>query len=163
MARGAVARDVARRAVVHRGRPGQADLGGVAPAALDVARRRGHVAGIPGGVAGGAGDGGAGRALLLAGVAVLVVREPAGRAGRLPCVPLVIRSKEEVTVMPPADRVLREEDGILFCGTDRGRHLLDATLNNAYTLNYLMSGVDEPRGYVMQWLMRRGRFTRAQA
>jgi Trk K+ transport system NAD-binding subunit len=92
-----------------------------------------------------------------------IVRDPAAREQRLAAVPLVIRWQDEVTAMPPADRVLRENDEILFCGTDRGRHLLDATLNNAYTLNYLVSGVDEPRGYVMQWLMRRSRFVRAQA
>ncbi|MGE5769195.1 MAG: NAD-binding protein, partial [Betaproteobacteria bacterium] len=92
-----------------------------------------------------------------------IVRDPAARDQRLASVPLVIRSQNEVTAMPPADRVLRENDEILFCGTDHGRYLLDATLNNAYTLNYLVSGIEEPQGYVMQWLMRQGRFARAQA
>ncbi len=92
-----------------------------------------------------------------------VVRDPAARDQRLPCVPLVIRSQGEVTTMPPADRVLREKDEILFCGTDRGRHLFDATLNNRYTLDYLITGMDGPRGYVMQWLMRRRRFSGASA
>lgn len=92
-----------------------------------------------------------------------IVRDPAARDQRLAAVPLVIRSQDEVKAMPPADRMLRENDEILFCGTGRGRHLLDATLNNAYTLSFLVSGVDEPRGYVMQWLMQRSGFVRAQA
>ena len=83
-----------------------------------------------------------------------IVRDPAVREQRLPCVPLVIRSQGEVTTMPPLNQELRENDEILFCGTDRGRHLLEATLNNVYTLNYVMTGIDEPRGFVMQWVMR---------
>jgi voltage-gated potassium channel len=98
-----------------------------------------------------------------------LVRDPAAREQRLPCVPLVIRSRGEVTqegevvAMPHLDRLLRENDDILFCGTDHGRHLLEATLNNPYTLDYLVTGVDAPRGYVMQWLMRRKRFAGASA
>jgi hypothetical protein len=30
-------------------------------------------------------------------------------------------------------------------------------MNNVYTLNYLITGVDSPRGYLLQWLARRGR------
>ena len=44
--------------------------------------------------------------------------------------------------MPPLNQELRENDEILFCGTDRGRHLLEATLNNVYTLNYVMTGIE---------------------
>jgi voltage-gated potassium channel len=89
-----------------------------------------------------------------------IIRDPATREERLPCVPLVIRSGNEVTTMPPLDRALRENDDILFCGTDHGRHLLEATVNNRYTLDYLVTGEDAPRGYLMQWLMRRGHFSR---
>jgi hypothetical protein len=33
--------------------------------------------------------------------------------------------------------------------------LLDATLNNEYTLRHLATGIDEPRGFVMQWVWRK--------
>lgn len=84
-----------------------------------------------------------------------IMRDPGARDQRLPCVPLVIRSQTVVTTMPSAERALHEGDEILFCGTDRGRNLLEATLNNVYTLSYLATGADEPRSLVMQWLMRR--------
>ena len=40
-------------------------------------------------------------------------------------------------------------------GTLQARQILDATLNNDYTLGYLMTGVDPPRGWVMQWVAER--------
>ena len=110
-----------------------------------------------------------------------IVRDPAAREQRLPCVPLVIRSQAEIatgaevttgakatpegwiTTMPPLERVLRENDEILFCGTDHGRHLLDATLNNRYTLDYAVTGVDAPRGFLLQWLTQRRRLSSTQA
>ncbi len=41
------------------------------------------------------------------------------------------------------------------CGTGRAQWMLDATLNNEYTLRYLITGIDEPRGTVMRWLSHR--------
>ena len=58
-------------------------------------------------------------------------------------------------VMPPLTTPVRPGDQILFCGTAQAMRLLDATLNNEYTLRYLITGRDEPRGYVMQWLTRK--------
>ncbi len=92
-----------------------------------------------------------------------IMRDPAAREHRLPCVPLVMRSQNIVTTMPQADRILRENDEILFCGTEHGRQLLEATLDNTYTLTYLVSGIDEPRGYVMQWLMGRRHLAKTHA
>lgn len=43
---------------------------------------------------------------------------------------------------------------ILFCGRDEALLALDGTLHNAYTLRYLITGVDEPRGWAMRWLTR---------
>jgi len=50
---------------------------------------------------------------------------------------------------------VRPGDQILFCGTPRAIGLLDAILNNEYLLGYLMTGIEEPRGYIMSWLTRR--------
>jgi hypothetical protein len=84
-----------------------------------------------------------------------LLREPADRGQRLPCVPLVVRSGREAEVIPSLDRPLRIGDEILFCGRRRAFHILDATLCNDYTLRYLITGVDEPRGYAMRWLLRK--------
>jgi Trk K+ transport system NAD-binding subunit len=84
-----------------------------------------------------------------------ILRNPSDREQRLPCVPLVLRSGDDVQVMPDLTLTLKPDDQVLFCGRQSAHHLLDATLNNEYTLQYLMTGIDEPRGYVMQWAAKR--------
>jgi hypothetical protein len=84
-----------------------------------------------------------------------LLRDPADRNKRLPCVPLVIESGGEVTVMPGMSMPVKPQDKILFCGARRAPGLLDATLNNEYTLRYLMSGVDETRSVVLRWVLGR--------
>jgi Trk K+ transport system NAD-binding subunit len=84
-----------------------------------------------------------------------VLMDPADRSRRLACVPLVVQSGDAVTAMPEMSRALKPGDRILFCGRNEAYHLLDATLNSQYTLRYLMTGVDEPRGYVSQWMTRK--------
>jgi hypothetical protein len=45
-------------------------------------------------------------------------------------------------------------DRMLFCGTEKGERLLAATLNNPYTLHFVTTGTDAPRGYVFDWCAR---------
>jgi Trk K+ transport system NAD-binding subunit len=82
-----------------------------------------------------------------------LLRDPVDRDKRLPCVPLVIESAGEVTVMPGMSTPVKPRDQILLCGTHRVPHLLDATLNNEYTLRYLISGVDETRSVALRWVL----------
>jgi len=84
-----------------------------------------------------------------------VLTDPSDRDRRLACVPLVVQSGDAVTAMPEMSRALKPGDRILFCGRNEAYHLLDATLNSEYTLRYLMTGADEPRGYVAQWMTRK--------
>ncbi len=84
-----------------------------------------------------------------------VLRDPEDRNRRLACLPLVMESGQEPVVMPALTTALRPGDRVLFCGTPHAVRLLEATLNNEYTLRYLITGVDEPRGYVMRWLTRK--------
>jgi Trk K+ transport system NAD-binding subunit len=86
-----------------------------------------------------------------------ILRDPSDRACALACVALVLRSGAEVVAVPPEQRRLAEGDEILFCGSAAAYHLLDATLNNPYTLRFLVTGTDGPRGTVMRWLMVRNR------
>ena len=81
-----------------------------------------------------------------------LLRDPADRDERLPCVPLVIESAGEVTLMPDMSTPVNPSDQVLFCGTHRVSHLLDATLHNEYTLRYLISGSDETRSVVLRWI-----------
>jgi Trk K+ transport system NAD-binding subunit len=84
-----------------------------------------------------------------------VVRDPSGRERSLACVALVALQGGEETIMPGPDYRLRRGCRILFVGTLQAQRTLDATLNNDYTLGYLRTGIDPPRGWVMQWLAGR--------
>ena len=81
-----------------------------------------------------------------------LLADPIDRSRQLACVPLVLRSDMETEVLPDLSTAVRPGDEILFCGNARAYRLLDATLHNAYTLRYLMTGDDPPRGWVMKWL-----------
>ncbi|MGQ7846607.1 potassium channel family protein [Granulosicoccus sp. 3-233] len=83
-----------------------------------------------------------------------LIRHPDRPEGTLPCVPLVIRRRQELLMLPADSEVVLPDDGILFCGSERSERLLQATLNNPYTLHYLITGVEEPRGLVFQWFAR---------
>ena len=84
-----------------------------------------------------------------------ILRDPVNRVSHLACTPLVMRSGQEISVMPALTTAIKPGDEILLCGTAGSLRLLDASLNSEYTLRYLISGIDEPRGYIMQWLTRR--------
>lgn len=98
--------------------------------------------------------------LLRAGLPITLIdilRDPSDRTGTLACVPLVLRSGADVVAVPAEQRHLTEGDEILFCGSGAAYHLLEATLHNPYTLRFLVTGADGPRGIVMRWLMARNR------
>lgn len=84
-----------------------------------------------------------------------ILRDPSDRGRHLACVPMVIKSERRTIIMPALSHVLEAGDIILLCGHNDAYYLLDATLNNEYTLRYLITGVDEPRGYVMKWIVNR--------
>lgn len=84
-----------------------------------------------------------------------LLRDPGDRSQRLDCVPLVLNSDGRMRVLPEPATPVRPGDQILFCGSPRAARLLDASMNNEYTLAYLMTGLDEPRGYAMKWLHRK--------
>ena len=84
-----------------------------------------------------------------------LLSNPSDRRQRLACVPLVLRSDSATHVLPDLSTPVRPGDEVLFCGTPYAARLVDATLNNEYLLGYVMTGIDEPRGYLMGWLMRR--------
>jgi len=59
-------------------------------------------------------------------------------------------------MLPGDGEPVMPDDEILFCGTEHSEVMLSATMNNAYTLDYLLSGRDKPRGYLFRWLDDRG-------
>jgi Trk K+ transport system NAD-binding subunit len=84
-----------------------------------------------------------------------LIRDPSDLERSLSCVPLMIERAGVCTVLPNDSETVQHGDELLFCGTERSERLLTATLNNPYTLRYLITGRDPPRGYVLVWLARR--------
>ncbi|MGB5706671.1 MAG: hypothetical protein WBM41_07550, partial [Arenicellales bacterium] len=84
-----------------------------------------------------------------------IIRDPHNLSGSISCVPLIVNRNEDPSILPRDDESLRLGDEILFCGTAQAKRMLSASLNNTYTLDYLMSGTDPPRGYFFRWLATR--------
>ena len=84
-----------------------------------------------------------------------IYRDPSGRDSFLKMVPLVHRRGKTIKVLPPNDLALMEGDEILFCMRPEHKVLLEANLLNAYTLDYLLTGVEPARGAFFRWLETR--------
>ena len=82
-------------------------------------------------------------------------RDPHQRDSALPCQAFSILRADGLVMLPGDDLELAVGDDILFCGTEASESLLSASANNVYTLDYLITGVDQPRGYVFRWLQQR--------
>ncbi len=84
-----------------------------------------------------------------------LIRNPDDRTDTLKCLPLVLhRAQESVAIPNPHETCIATGDELLFCGTRHSQRLLDATLHNAYTLEYLTTGVERPRGLLMKRFYR---------
>ncbi len=83
-------------------------------------------------------------------------RDPHQLDSTIPALPFTIRRHGECMMLPADSENVMLGDDILFCGTEEGENLLLATMNNVYTLDYLISGQDKPRGYLFRWLGQRG-------
>ena len=82
-------------------------------------------------------------------------RNPIDLDASLQCVPLVVQRGSRLMMLPTDDERVERNDVILFCGTERSKRLLQANVNNHYTLRYLLTGIDPPRGYFFAWIARR--------
>jgi hypothetical protein len=91
------------------------------------------------------------------------IRDPADRRRTLSCIPLMMQRDGECIMLPSDRERTRVGDEVVFCGTARSKRLLAATLNNPYTLKYLVTGVDPPRGYFFDWLAKRAESSKAAA
>jgi len=89
-------------------------------------------------------------------------RDPHQLDSTIAGLPFTIRRHGESMMLPADSETVMVGDDILFCGTEKGENMLLATMNNAYTLDYLISGQDKARGYLFRWLEQRGQHRSAQ-
>ena len=92
-----------------------------------------------------------------------LLRDPHDREQALGCVPLILEREGEELRLPGPDTVPRLGDRVLFCSTRAARHELESSLRNPYTLEYLVSGREVPRGYAARFLRRYRERTRQEA
>ncbi len=93
--------------------------------------------------------------LKIKGLSVLLsdlLRDPRARDDNLATAALVVHSGEETIILPDEHYLAKEGDVILLCGRSAAHRLLNASLHNPYILHYLITGEDQPRGWVMKWL-----------
>ncbi|HFD81356.1 MAG TPA: potassium channel protein [Gammaproteobacteria bacterium] len=74
------------------------------------------------------------------------------RDERLPLVPLLIKRDRGDLLLPEMEEPLREGDQILLCGHERTTRLVQHTLYDAATLEYIQTGIDRPTGTIWRWL-----------
>jgi hypothetical protein len=79
-------------------------------------------------------------------------RDPRAFPEGLPCEALALRRAGQSIMLPDKEFPLVVGDEVLFCSVQWAEPMLQATLHNPYTLRYVVTGVDEPRGYVFAWL-----------
>ena len=92
-----------------------------------------------------------------------LLRDSHDREEAIGCVPLILEREGEEHRLPEPDTALRLGDRVLFCGTRAARHELESSLRNPYTLEYLVSGREVPRGYAVRFLQRYRKRTRQEA
>jgi hypothetical protein len=84
-----------------------------------------------------------------------LMRDPGDRKLRLDAIALVVTRNAEDFMLPDADFKVQAGDVVLCCGSRRAQQLLYATVNNPYTLHYLVTGEQPPRSWFFQWLYKR--------
>ncbi len=88
-----------------------------------------------------------------------VMRDPGKRTNSLDAIPLVVSRGGEDFMLPDADFRVQTDDVLLLCGSRRAQRLLWSTVNNPYTLHYLVTGEEPPRAWIFQWIYKRLRIS----
>jgi hypothetical protein len=88
-----------------------------------------------------------------------VMRDPGDRTASLDAIPLVVSRGGKDFMLPDADFRVQTDDVLLLCGSRRAQRLLWSTVNNPYTLHYLVTGEEPPRAWIFQWIYKRLRIS----
>lgn len=83
-----------------------------------------------------------------------VQRDPRLRESRLHCIPLLLIRGSVRTLLPGRDKVLEKGDHILFCGQRGIKASMEWSLQNIYTLDYILTGKARPRSVIWRLFQR---------
>lgn len=82
-----------------------------------------------------------------------VLRAPDGRDDLLDCEALyLLRDDDDHLTTPARDVALRPGDALLFAGTAAARRAIGFTLTNDHALEYVLTGIDLPGGWIWERL-----------
>ncbi|MCW8883700.1 MAG: NAD-binding protein [Motiliproteus sp.] len=84
-----------------------------------------------------------------------LIRSPADRSKSLNCLPMVLERGGEAVMMPDLKAQVKPGDLVVFCGDTQSQQLLNANISNPYTMEYLITGLEPPRGYLLNWVWRK--------
>ncbi|MGR9046200.1 MAG: potassium channel family protein [Gammaproteobacteria bacterium] len=84
-----------------------------------------------------------------------LIKHPDNIERELDMMVFVVKSGDEIIVLPGKEYKIKAGDHLLCCGTALAGRLFNATLNNQYKLFYVQNGAILPRGYFMQWYVKR--------
>jgi len=84
-----------------------------------------------------------------------LLRDPASREERLPCVGLLAEYAGEITLLPGPTHALRAGEQLLFAGGSQAARRMQPSLFDERALHYVVTGEDLPSSRVGQWLRRR--------
>jgi len=92
-----------------------------------------------------------------------LLRNPRDREHQLQAIPLMLRREEESFLMPANDFRLEEFDRILFCGAAYAASAMEWVLHNPNAFNYVMTGNDQPSGWLWRKLKQRRKTAKKSA
>jgi hypothetical protein len=81
-----------------------------------------------------------------------LLRDPRDREKDLPAIPLMLAHNKDRELLPDGDRRLRPGDRVLLCGRSSARSRMGWTLQNAHSLDYVLTGGSPPGGAVWRWI-----------
>lgn len=80
--------------------------------------------------------------------------DPRDRSKNLMAMPLFLKRGNGNVMLPEDNRLLHKGDRLLMCGSALSRSLMQWTTRNAKVLEYVLTGEENPQGYLWNWINR---------
>lgn len=90
-------------------------------------------------------------------------KDPRDRSHNLMAMPLFLKRGNGNVMLPEDNRLLHKGDRLLMCGSAVSRSLMQWTTRNSKVLEYVLTGEENPQGFVWNWITRFREEKRANA